>query len=523
MRGKLKLYHANLLKKYHRREQCSAGHTPVVIESQEGDLSVVGHNIPTVPLAAEETWRDVEVATTLEASQRKDVEDLCQEFQDILSDQPLQCRVGTCSLTLTNETPVRVKQYPLPHSQMDTVKEEIDSMLRLGVIERAKSPYSSPILLVRKKDGKMRFCVDFRRLNKILLFDAEPLPDVEQMFASLSGANYFSKLDLAKGYWQIPMDPRDKPKTAFTTPQGQFQWNVMPFGLKTAGAVFSRVMREVLKPLQLTEAQNFMDDLLISTRSWSQHLQVLRQIFSRLREVQLAVRPTKCQIGGLEISFLGHHFQKGSIIQEDKVQKVADALPPSTKKELRAFLGLAGYYRKFIPNFVEIALPLTNQTKGKRPDKVQWDDDCQKAFDALKKALVSKPLLILPDPALPFVLRTDASATGVGASLLQDQGNGLQPVAYASKKLSEAESRYHTIEQECLAVIWGIRKFYPFLYGREFVLQCDHHPLQYIDRIRPVSRRLMGWAVELQSVAFTFQHIPGTSNVEADYLSRMTH
>ena len=196
--------------------------------------------------------------------------------------------------------------------------------------------------------------------------------------------------------------------------------------------------------------------------------------------------------------------------------------PPTTKKELRSFLGLAGYYRKFVPGFATLALPLTERTKARCPEKVTWTEECEQAFSQLKAVLCSKPVLVLPDDALPYTLRTDASGEGLGAVLLQDQGQGLQPVAYASKKLSDAERKYHTVELECFAVVWGIRKFYPFLYGRHFRVESDHLPLKYLHRIRPVSRRLMGWALELQSYSFDFQSLKGTDNVGADYLSRAT-
>ena len=523
LRGKHRIYHANLLKRYYRRETAGSAFTPVVVElDQEGEDSAL-HDIPTVPLISTETWRDIGVANDLHDEQKREIKQLCEEFQDVLSDCPLKCKVGECALRLTSDAPIRVKQYPLPHSQTETINQEVKAMLEMGVIERAKSPYSAPVLLVKKKDGKMRFCIDYRKLNQVLIFDGEPMPDVQGLFAQLGRSTMFSKLDLTKGYWQVPMRHEDKAKTAFTTSDGQFQWRVMPFGLKTAGAVFSRTMREVLSPLQTHEAINFIDDLLVHTVGWDRHLQVLRCIFTRLREVQLAARPTKCHFGDSRIVFLGHGIAHGEIRpEEDKVDKVAWAPPPTTKKELRSFLGLAGYYRKFIPKFADVALPLTNLTKKRQPEKLLWDQECDQAFSRLKTALTSEPVLILPDPALPFVLRTDASGTGIGAALLQDRGKGLQPIGYESKKLSDAERRYHTIEQECLAVVWGIRKYYPFLYGKEFTLQTDHHPLQYIDRIRPVSRRLMGWAIELQSYAFKFEHIPGRLNVEADYLSRKT-
>ncbi|KAL8612943.1 hypothetical protein ACOMHN_001026 [Nucella lapillus] len=237
----------------------------------------------------------------------------------------------------------------------------------------------------------------------------------------------------------------------------------------------------------------------------------------------MSARPSKCQLGLTEVEFLGHSVGCGQMTtQEDKERKIRDAEPPKTKKELRAFLGLVGYYRRFVPHFSDIALPLTQKTRGKQPQKILWSDECQEAFDKLKQALVSHPVLILPDHGQQFVLRTDASGQGLGAVLLQEREGILQPVSYASKKLSDAEKRYHTIEQECLAVVWGIRKFYPYLYGREFILESDHNPLMYLHRIRPVSRRLMGWAIELQSHAFTFRPIKGRDNLGADYLSRMT-
>nr|KAG5714952.1 hypothetical protein BaRGS_000440 [Batillaria attramentaria] len=523
VRGKSKLVHANLLKKYYRRELCQAGFAPVVIDCEQQTQAELPHNVPTISLVAEETWEDVKICPSLSPEKRQQLVDLCREHQDVLTDLPLRCKLGECSLTLTQDTPVRVKQYPLTHSQMDVVRDEVRAMLKMGVIERSSSPYCSPILLVKKRDGKIRFVCDFRRLNRVLQFDAEPMPDIDAIFARIQRSHFFSKLDMTKGYWQLPMAEKDKPKTAFTTPEGEFQWTVMPFGLKTAGAIFSRAMRLLLEPLQLDEAHNFMDDLLVATELWERHVEVFRKILGRLREVQMAARPTKCQLGELEIAFLGHVLSEGRVRPEqDKLDKIGAAAAPRTKKELRSFLGLAGFYRKFVPRYAELALPLTDRTKKNQPERVDWDETCQQAFDAIRKALESGAFLQLPDNRFPYVLRTDASETGLGAALMQDQGQGLLPVAFASKKLSSAEVSYHTIELECLAVVWAIRRFYPYLYGRNFVWEADHHPLQYLDRIRPVSRRLMGWAAELQSFPFTFRYIKGSSNVEADYLSRIT-
>ncbi|KAL8584417.1 hypothetical protein ACOMHN_032037 [Nucella lapillus] len=403
----------------------------------------------------------------------------------------------------------------------EIVKKEVQSMLDFCVIEKTSSPYSAPIVLVRKKDGKVRFCIDYRKLNKIIVFDSEPMPDVEQMFASVGQSQYYTRLDLTKGYWQIPTDPQHRKYTTFSTPQGQFQWITMPFGLKTAGAVFSHIMRMFLSKVDISPIQNFIDDVLISTVTWDEHLSVLRKFFTVLREAQLSAKQSKCFVGCSEVPFLGFVLRQGRVTpDDDKTSKIRDAKPPTTKKELRAFLGLAGYYRKFVPNCAEKALPLTDKTKGRLSDKIKWNDSCEQSFTELKQALCSEPVLLLPDQTKPFTLRTDASNVGLGAILMQDQGGGLQPVAYASKKLHGPELRYHTIELECMAVVWGIRKFYPFLYGRHFTLESDHHPLRYLDRIRPVSKRLMGWAIELQSHSFDFHGLKGVDNLGADYLSR---
>ena len=530
--GKEKLFHANLLKRYLRRDAssdasasygtCCAGLAPAVVEEVcEETAAPHMSSIPFMSLKQEESFQDVQIGEGLTKRQKAQVLELCEEFQDVLTDVPLKCKLGECTLQLDTVEPVRVKQYPLPHSQTSVIKEEVQTMLDMGVIERAASPYSAPIVLVKKKDGKVRFCIDYRRLNKHLVFDSEPIPDTEQIFGRLGPAKFFTKIDLTKGYWQIPMHLDHRQYTAFTTPQGQFVWRVMPFGLKTAGAVFTRVMRRLLERVGDPNIQNFIDDIIVATVEWDQHLESLRALFQGLREAQLAARPKKCLVGHSSVPFLGHVVSEGEIHpEEDKVEKVSEAVPPRTKKELRAFLGLAGYYRKFVPNFATIALPLTNKTRAKEPDKVRWDDECQKSFDKLKAILTSEPVLRLPNDQKPFILRTDASGVGLGAVLLQGDQEGVRPVAYASKKLTEAERRYHTIEQECLAVVWGIRKFYPHLYGRHFVLESDHHPLTYLHRIRPVSRRLMGWALELQSHSFEFRHIKGEDNHGADYLSR---
>jgi archaeosine-15-forming tRNA-guanine transglycosylase len=521
---KEKTYHANILKKYMSRVDQQETHiVATIIIDEPDDACDFGQKegIPLVSLKKKEGLEDVKFSPTLTTEQKNEAMRVSKEYERVLSDLPGKTGLAECEVRQETDTPVHVRQYPLPYSKVEVIKKEVDTMLKMGVIEPAASPYNAPVVLVKKKDGEYRFCVDYRKLNQATVFDSEPMPDIDQLFSKLSKKKFFTKLDLTKGFWQIPMKESDKEKTAFTAAQGQFQWTTMPFGLKNAGAVFSRMMRKLLRPLDQESVSNFMDDVMIATETWDQHIRVLRRVLQRLAECNLRAKPSKCHVGFKELSFLGHEIAEGTIRPEEgKIQKILEAKPPRTKKELRAFLGLAGYYRKFVPDFATVALPLTDRTKKGQPEQVVWDENCEAAFKTLKRKLCEKPVMCIPDVERPFVLRTDASDRGIGAVLMQEQGHGLQPIAYASKKLSSAENHYATIEKECLAVVWGIKKFQPYLFGTSFVLETDHQPLLYLRKAKTENGRLMRWAIQLQQYDFTVKVIPGKDNVGADYLSR---
>lgn len=526
VRGRPRLYHANLLKRYVERPERVAPDPIVavaVIEEESAGGSTVDSEIPLVQLESEETVEDIHFGPNLSPQQKAEALELARGFQNVLTDRPLRTNLAVCDFTLESAKPVRVKQYPIPYSKVEVVNKEVKSMLEMGVVEAAASPYNAPVVLVRKKDGNVRFCIDYRKLNDVTVFDAEPLPDVDCLFSRLGSAQYFTKLDLAKGYWQIPVPEELRPVTAFTTTAGQFQFTVLPFGLKNAVAIFSRMMRALLGPLERTDVHNFMDDILVASETWRQHLVALRAVFGRLQEANLSARPKKCFLGFKELSFLGHVVRKGEMRpEEDKLSRVRDSLPPKTKKEVRAFLGMVGYYRKFVANFAAIALPLTDLTRKFKPNDVIWTPDCEKAFRALKDRLLSKPVLQLPDLSQPFVLRTDASGRGLGAVLLQERAETLHPVAFASRKLSDTEERYSTVEKECLAVVWGVQKFQAYLWGQHFVLETDHQPLKFLNTAKIANSRLMRWALQLQTYDFSVRVIPGSRNVGADYLSRVS-
>ena len=521
VRGKQKLYHINLLKPYLERVSEPVDRVAVTVVDDTGpEAPTHGGEIPLIPLVAEEGPENVKLGEKLNGDERKDLLVLAGRHRRVLTDLPLWTDLIECELTLLDSKPVFVKQYPLPFSQMETVTREVKTMLSMGVIEPAVSPYSAPIVLVKKNDGKVRFCVDYRRLNQVTAFDAEPLPDMDYLFSRLSQARYLSKIDLSKGYWQVPMRREDRPKTAFTIPVGQFQWRVMPFGLQTAVAVFSRMMRRLLGPLERDDVTNFMDDILVATVSFERHLETLDAVFCRLREANLSARPTKCFLGFEELDYLGHRVGRGCLWPDPgKVEKILAAGRPVSKKGVRSFLGLVGYYRKFVPYFADVARPSTDLTKGP-VSKIEWTAECEAAFKALKEVLSRHPVMKLPDLGRPFVLRTDASDTGLGAVLLQEQEGELYPVAYASKKLAGAEQRYAAVEKECLAIVWAVGKFELYLYGQEFTLETDHQSLQYLHRVKVSNGRLMRWSLLLQPFQFQVRHIKGCENLFADFLSR---
>ena len=524
--NKEKIYHANILKEYQSR--VSNGETHIVAVVMIDEKGEVGEGnstepIPLVGLQRKEFPKDVYISEELTSDQKEELADLCKKYDGVLSDLPGSTDLIECEIRQEKAEPTHVRQYALPHSKIKVIGEEVEAMLNMDVIEPAASPYNAPVVLVQKKDGTNRFCIDYRRLNQNTIFDAEPMPDLDFLFSKLSNKKFFTKLDLTKGFWQIPMKEADKEKTAFTTAQGQFQWKRMPFGLKNAGAVFTKMMRKLLRDLPQDKVSNFMDDVMIATETWQEHIDTIKQVLQVLEKNGLKAKPTKCYMGYKSIAFLGHEISEGNIKpQEDKLKKIKEAKPPRTKKELRAFLGLAGYYRKFVPNFAEIATPLSDKTKKGQPDNVKWDKDSDESFKTLKHILCQKPIIAMPDASKQFILRTDASDKGLGAVLMQEGEGEVHPVAYASRKLTKSESNYSTIEKECLGIVWGVKKFEPYLFGTHFVIETDHQPLQYLRKSKTENGRLMRWAIQLQEYQFDVRVIPGTKNVGADYLSRMT-
>ncbi|KAH3717167.1 hypothetical protein DPMN_059947 [Dreissena polymorpha] len=535
--GHVKTYHANMLKKYVERigNEAETGQAGLLINiaaaiieddkvpSGEKDcLSEYGRfneEIQCPIIEQSESVEDVKLGENLDAKQCESLQTLLQDFQDVLTDIPGKTNLVEHHIKTTTDDPIRSRPYPVPHAVKETINKEVQEMLRMGVIEPSDSPYRSPVVIVKKPDGTNRFCVDFRKLNQVTVFDAEPMPCQDDIFARLSHCRYFSRIDLSKGYWQIPVSEESKKYTSFATDTGLWQFRRMPFGLACAPAVFSRMMRMLLK--DLSGVDNFLDDMFLFTETWEEHLTLIAEVLGRLRNAGLTAKPSKCMLACERLDILGHQVGHGKVEPNpQKVTSIAQAERPRTKTELRSFLGLVGYYRKFIPNFAAVAVPLTDLTKKGKPNTLVWESPHERAFKELKERVTMSPILRMADLGKPFILRTDASNVGLGAVLLQEHEDGKFPVAYASRKLLQRERNYSVVEKECLAVVWGVQKFHTYLYGKKFLLETDHMPLVYLNKAKDSNGRIMRWALVLQAYRFTVVAIKGTENVGADYLSR---
>ena len=531
VKGKNKTYHINLLKEYVSRKEGAVEESQsmmelagaAVIEYEEGKVeSVIDEEqlLDTRRTSEKETYKDVKISSKLSASQKRDMKNLVFQYRDVFTDKPGTTNLAEHKIEMVTDDPVRVKPYPIPYSLREELKQDIEQMLDMGVIRKSDSPYSSPIVIVRKKDGSNRICIDFRRVNKLSRFDSEPMIRPQDIFSRISQDKYYSKFDMTKGYWQIPMRKQDIAKTSFVTPDGCYEFVKMPFGLMNSGATFTRMMRRLLEGVRNVE--HYIDDCLVHTESWEQHMETLREFLGRVRRAKLTVRPSKCEMGFENMEFVGHEVKKGEIgLHADNIKKIREAPRPKTKTQVRSFLGLTGFYRGYIDKYAEIAEPLTDLTKKKSPNVIKWGETQEKAFSILKRLLVAEPILRLPDMTKPFLLRTDASDAGIGAVLLQQHEGKLFPVAYASKKLLPRERNYSIMEKECLAVVWAVKRFNVYLYGAPFVLQTDHQPLAYLNRAKFTNGRITRWALFLQPYSITIEAIKGSQNVGADYMSRV--
>ncbi len=400
---------------------------------------------------------------------------------------------------------------------MDT---EVEKMLASGTIEEAEGPWASPVVLVKKKDGTMRFCVDYRRLNEATVKDAYPLPRIDDSLDTLAGSKWFSTMDLVSGYWQVAMAPEDREKTAFSTHRGLFQFTVMPFGLCNAPGTFERLMEVAMRGLQWTSCLVYLDDIVVFSRDFDSHMQRLGEVLSRLEAAGLKVKPSKCHLARREVGFLGHVVSEAGIATDPaKIEAVKDWPVPNSLTEVRSFIGLAGYYRSFVPDFATLAKPLTSMAdKGRF---FHWNEGCQVAFDALRELLMSSPILGYPQEEGQLVLDTDASDTGLGAVLSQRQEEKEVVLSYGSRTLTKPERNYCVTRRELLAIIFGLKKFRHYLLGRNVLIRTDHAALKWVMAFKEPEGQVARWIQVLDTYDYTIEHRPGRLHGNADGLSRI--
>ncbi|UYV67607.1 K02A2.6-like, partial [Cordylochernes scorpioides] len=415
--------------------------------------------------------------------------------------------------------PIKRRPYRVSQVERQTIQNEVDKMLKGGIVQLSESPWSSPVVLVKKKNGSWRFCVDYRHLNKITKKDVYPLPRIDDTLDCLRGASYYSSMDLRSGYWQIEVDEADREKTAFITPDGLYEFKVMPFGLCNAPATFERMMDTLLRGLKWSMCLCYLDDIIVFSPTFDEHVRRLELVLRCLSKAGLVLNPDKCLFGTKRLSIFGH-LVDGEGVHPDpgKVDAMSKFPTPKSLTDVRSFIGMCSYYRRFIKNFAQKAEPLHRLLR--KDTRFEWGPDQRQAYESLKLALASEPVLAHFDEKYATELHTDASGFGIGAVLVQVQGGSEKPIGYASRTLSTAEKNYSTTERECLAAIWAIGKFRPYLFGRSFTIVTDHHSLCWLSGLKDPSGRLARWALRLQEYNVNVVYKNGRKHQDADCLSR---
>lgn len=492
-------------------------------------------NEQTIPSDAYKAGRFQEVLSRLRTEhmnveERANLLNLCKEYSDVfyLEGEPLtftskiKHRIRT-----TDEIPVHSKTYRYPYVHRQEVQNQIEKMLAQGIIRPSSSAWNAPIWIVPKKadaSGKVkwRLVVDFRKLNEKTIDDKYPIPNITDILDKLGRCQYFSTLDLASGFYQVETHPDDIHKTGFSVADGNghFEFLRMPMGLKNSPSTFQRVMDNVLRGLQNVICVVYLDDILVFSTSLQEHMNSLRKIFSRLRESNFKIQMDKSEFLKHETPYLGHIITpQGVKPNPDKIAAIVKYPMPKTSKQIKGFLGLLGYYRRFIPDYARITKPLTKCLK--KGAKITLSPEYVECFEHCKTLLTNDPILQYPDFTKDFILTTDASNFALGAILSQGPVGSDKPIAYASRTLNDSEINYSTIEKELLAIVWATKYFRPYLFGRKFQINTDHKPLQWLLQMKEPNARITRWRLKLSEYNFTVIYKKGKSNTNADALSRV--
>ena len=505
-----------------------------IVEEAEALSSSEGHDLNTSESEATEapkkTKKNEDPIEQLMASlpqeltevQREDVRKLLKHYEPIFSKNEFD--IGRTHLVeyridTQDHRPIRqpLRRHPFKH--LDLIDAEVAKMQEHGIVEAAASPWASNVVLVRKKDGSVRLCIDYRRINSITYKDSYPLPLIDNCLTALSGASWFSTLDLRSGYYNIPIAEEDRDKSAFVTRSGCFRFTVMPFGMTCAPSVFQRLMDFVLCGLSYMTCLVYLDDIIVFGRTFDEQLLRLGEVFGRIQDAKLKLKPSKCSLMQRSVAFLGHVVSEAGVsMQPEKTEAIRTWPVPRSITEVRAFMGTCGYYRRFVRDFSDIAKPMFDLMK--KGAEFVWTEACQEAFETLKTKLTSEPILALPKDEGMYILDTDASDFALGCVLSQVQDDTERVIAFGSRTLSRSELKYETTRKELLAIVNGLKQFRQYLLGRHFVIRTDHAALSWLRRTPEPMPQLARWLTFIEQFDYEVVHRDGRKHGNADGLSR---
>ena len=449
----------------------------------------------------------------LNNSKQKQVRKMLRPFDSMWSGELGTVKLGEHRIdTDPNARPYRSQPYRAGLNDREIQRYEVQRQLKLGVIKPSTSEWASTVLLVPKPDGTKRFCVDYRKLNSLTIKGSYPLPKMDECLDSLGDANFFTTLDANCGYWQLNLREEDRHKTAFVCHEGCFEYLRMAFGLCNAPASFQRTMDMVLNGYRWKTCLVYLDDVIIFSKNFDDHLKHVQEILQCLRDAGFSLKLKKCDFFQNKVNYLGHVIMPGKLLV---AQKTVDAVKgfklPETQTHIKSFLGLCNVYRRFVPDFTRIAKPLNMLLKKGQPTKLlPLTDEQIEAFNALKNALINAPILSLPRAGFPYSIDTDACDYQIGVALLQHHEDGTRhPIGYWSRSLNSAERNYSATERECLAVVWACQILRPYLEGSTFQIYSDHEALKWLLGITDVSGRLARWRLRLAEFDYTIEYKKG--------------
>lgn len=457
-----------------------------------------------------------------------DLNDICDEFANIFVSDNEKLSTNNFykyEILLEDKKPVFEKNHRLPQVQKTEIARQVEALLKNGQISKSTAPYNSPALLVPKKAingiAKWRLCIDYKSLNKKIVSDSFPLPRIDDILDNLGNNTYFSVLDLSQGFHQVPLTDNCKDYTTFSTPTGSYKWNVLPFGLKVSPSAFSRMISLAFAEISPHICFIYMDDIIVLGKTKQEHLHNLKTVFQILERVNLKLNPSKCKFFRTQVTYLGHLCSSKGVQPDDAKNDVIKNFPrPASKDAVKQFVAFANYYRKFVKNFAQLAIPLNKLTR--KNAEFIWNDECEVSFQSIKQMLLHPKLLKYPDFTKTFTLTVDASKYACGAVLSQMYDGCDHPIAFSSKAFTKGEINKSVIEKELLAIYYAIKHYHTYIFGTHFIVRSDHRPLVYLFSLKDPTSRLTRIRLLLEEYDFSIEYIKGKDNPVADALSRIT-